>query len=116
MIDLGSRHVLAGLTNGNIRALCGLLMSNDLGQSLREVSRLQLGPPKAAAAQDAADAAFEQETVDALCRTVAALPGLLVVRVWGLSARQAEAVAAAGQQLDLQPMDAQCLHLACQSE
>lgn len=93
-------------------------MSSDLGQSLSELSLVQLGPPKAAAAEDAADTAFEQETVDALCRTIAALPSLLVVKVWGLTAEQAELVAMAGQRLDMQPQpaDAQCLHLACQSE
>ena len=111
-------HALAGFTNGNLRALCGLLMSSDLGQSLNELSLLQLGPPKAAAAQDAADAAYEPETVDALCRTVAALPSLLVVRVWGMTAEQAEVVTAGWQRWDLQPQptDAQCLYLACESE
>lgn len=111
-------HALAGFTNGNLRALCGLLMSSDLGQSLNELSLLQLGPPKAAAAQDAADTAYEPETVDALCRAVAALPSLLVVKVWGLTAQQAELVSAAGQRCGLQPQpaDAQCLYLACESE
>ena len=138
-----SRH--AGFSDANLRAIFSMMLSaaRQLGEDGREqgthtagvprLMRLCAGPPRApgddAAAggasreallsQGSADALFSQETVAALCALMKALRSLRVLMLWGLSAEQQAAVAAAAAEAGLrrQPVaEAACLRLVCESQ